>query len=68
MNRKAWFYIQWILTKIKKNRKIVWSWQRAVRGGGVKIRKGESLPLAPARKRSFATPSAGTPRNAPNGF
>ena len=27
--------------------------------------KGESLPLATARKRSSATPSAGTPRNAP---
>ena len=27
--------------------------------------RGESLPLATARKRSSATPSAGTPRNAP---
>ena len=30
--------------------------------------KGESLPLAPAGTPSSATPSAGTPRNAPNSF
>lgn len=31
----------------------------------IRKKRGESLPLATARKRSSATPSAGTPRNAP---
>ena len=34
-------------------------------GTQIDIKDGESLPLAPARKRSYATPSSGDPPQRP---